>query len=135
MAGAPKNNKNAEKWTHKEAKEFMEKAVSISEGKEYDFIGEVAKELGTYHKIFDYLSNKFTDLKRLKDLIISNCETNCFSNAKKGDIVASVAIMNLKSNHRWTDRLDNTSSDGSMSPPRTLADIYAEENADSKPES
>ena len=128
---APEKNKNAEKWTHKEAKEFMEKAVSISESKEYDFIGEVAKELKTYHKIFDYLSNKFTDLKHLKDLIISNCEVNCFSNAKKGDIVASVAIMNLKSNHKWTDRLDNTSSDGSMSPPKTLAELYDEERQSS----
>lgn len=131
MAGAPKNNKNAEKWTHKEAKEFMKKAVSISEGKEYDFIGEVAKELGTYHKIFDYLSNKFSDLKHLKDLIISNCEVNCFSNAKKGEIVASVAIMNLKSNHRWTDRLDNTSSDGSMGPPKSLKELYDEERESS----
>lgn len=101
---APQNNKNAEKWTYKEAKDFMEKAVSLSYSKEYDYIGEVAKDLKTYHEVFDYLSNKFKDLKRLKNLIISNCEVNCFSNAKKGDIVASVAIMNLKSNHKWTDR-------------------------------
>lgn len=33
------------------------------------------------------------------------------------------------------DSKDHTSSDGSMSPPRTLADIYAEENPDSKSES
>ena len=104
MAGAPKNNKNAEKWTHEEAKEFMEKAVELSYSKEYDYIGEVAKDLKTYHEVFDYLSNKFKDLKTLKNLIISNCEVNCFSNAKKGDIVASLAIMNLKSNHKWTDR-------------------------------
>lgn len=57
-------------------------------------------------------------------------ESNLFTTGSTG------SIFWLK-NREWTDKsqLDLSSSDGSMSPPRTLADIYEEENADSKPES
>jgi hypothetical protein len=44
--------------------------------------------------------------------IEQECEANCFLHGKKGEIVPSLAIMNLKSNHGWTDRVasqnDNT---------------------------
>lgn len=43
---------------------------------------------------------------------------------------AKDAIIQLaKIRGMYIDRIDHTSSDGSMSPPRTLADIYAEENS------
>ena len=41
---------------------------------------------------------------RIKNKIENNCETNCFRNAKKGKIKEATAIVNLKSNHGWTDR-------------------------------
>ena len=110
-AGAPKENKNAEKWTIEEANDFMDKAVELSANKKYDFVGEVAKELGQYHQLFTYLKDKFPDLDYQYKMIFSNCETNCFLNGKKGDIIPSLAIMNLKSNHKWTDRVDNTTKD------------------------
>jgi hypothetical protein len=43
----------------------------------------------------------------MHEKIISNCETNCFSNSKKGNIREATAIVNLKSNHGWTDRNEN----------------------------
>ncbi len=36
-----------------------------------------------------------------------NCEANCFSNIKKENINTGAGIMNLKSNHGWTDRVQN----------------------------
>jgi hypothetical protein len=63
--------------------------------------------MGTYHKVFDYLSDKYPVLKNMHEKIISNCETNCFSNSKKGNIREATAIVNLKSNHGWTDRSEN----------------------------
>jgi hypothetical protein len=105
---APKGNINAEKWGLDTATEFMEQAEKLSRDKQYDFVGEVAKELNQYHNLFGYLVDKFPTLKTVRDKIYSNCETNCFYNGKKGDIVPSLAIMNLKSNHKWTDRNENT---------------------------
>ncbi len=103
-----KDNKNAEKWTIEEATAFMDEAILLSEDIQYDFIGEVAKAQGSYHHVYSYLEDKFTELKKHHKIIKSNCEANCFFNGKKGDIVPSLAIMNLKSNHGWTDRVDTT---------------------------
>lgn len=108
MAGAPKENTNAEKWTLEEATKFMNEAVELSNSKKYDFVGEVAKDLGQYHHLFGYLKTKFKEVTRQYNMIYSNCEANCFFNGKTGEIIPSLAIMNLKSNHKWTDRVDNT---------------------------
>lgn len=97
-------NKNAEKWTFEEAEKLLLEAVEISKDRDYDFIGEVAKEQGTYHMVYHYLVEKFPTLKYLLEGTKHNCESNCFYNGKKGNIVPSMAIMNLKSNHGWTDR-------------------------------
>lgn len=105
------DNKNAEKWTLEEATNFMIQAVELSQLEQYDFIGEVAKAQESYHQVYPYLCDKFPELERLFKLVKANCESNCFSNGKKGSIVPSLAIMNLKSNHGWTDRIDTTTKD------------------------
>jgi hypothetical protein len=109
--GVPINNKNAEKWTFEESDELFNEAIALTTSYEHDFIGEVAKELGLYKEVFTYLVGKFPELNHKYKIIISNCETNCFHNGKKGNINPSLAIMNLKSNHNWTDRIDNTTKD------------------------
>jgi hypothetical protein len=128
MAGAPKENTNAEKWTLDEASSFMELAVLRSEELEFDFIGEVAKELKQDKGVFDYIVEKFPELTRHKKRIKYNCEVNCFRNGKKGDIVPSLAIMNLKSNHGWTDRVDNTTKGGTINTPPEIEFIDTDED-------
>ena len=107
------DNKNAEKWTIDGANEFMKKAYDKSIEKKgedfvYDFIGEIARDLGQYKELFSYLVDKFPTLEKAYNAIKSNCEANCFYNGKKSNIVPSMAIMNLKSNHGWTDRAETT---------------------------
>ena len=102
--GAPEGNKNAEKWTLKEAKSIFEKALELSYLDDYDFIGEIAKELKTYRDIFTVLTKKFPELDELYYQILNNLEANCFSHSKKGKIREATAIVNLKSNYKWTDR-------------------------------
>jgi hypothetical protein len=101
---APENNLNAEKWDIKEAKELFEKSLEMSINKEYDFIGEIARDLNTYRDIFTYLVDKFPELKTLHKRILSNLEANCFSHTKTNKINTAVGIVNLKSNYNWTDR-------------------------------
>lgn len=110
-AGAPKNNKNAEEWTIKEATELFNDSLEYSTQKEYDFIGEIARDLGTYRDVYKYLVGKFPELKQIHNRILSNLEANCFSHAKTGKIREATAIVNLKSNYKWTDRIDTTTKD------------------------
>ena len=124
---APKGNKNAEKWTLIESKKLFDTAIELANQKEiitmrtgsttweqtqykYDFIGEVAKKLGTCHQmITQHLPERFPSLQRLKTQLINNLEANCYVNTKKGMIREATGIVNLKSNHKWTDRIDQTS--------------------------
>ena len=107
---APRENKNAEKWTEEDAVAFFETAIEMAERDErdFDFIGEIARELNSYKEIFSYLSSKYDSVKPLKNRLLTALEANCFYNAKKGNIVPSLGIINLKSNHGWTDRVDQT---------------------------
>jgi len=123
-AGAPYGNRNAEKWTFKKAVKLFNDAIELSleredqniynkegelidfiAGYKYDFIGEIARELGTYHQMMtQHLIERFPILKRLKNQLLNNLESNCYVNTKKGKIKEATGIVNLKSNHKWTDR-------------------------------
>lgn len=106
MAG----NQYEEDWTIDKATELFDDAIELSKSKNIDFIGEVARDLGTYRDVFTYLVKKFPELKHSHNILISNVEANCFSHGKKGDINTAMAIVNLKSNHGWTDRVDATTN-------------------------
>jgi hypothetical protein len=105
-------------------------AAEKSKSIEYDFIGEIAKELDTYIDVFDYLVNKFPSLKRYKTQMKRNCETNCFSNIKNENINTAAGIMNLKSNHGWTDRLQQDVTTGGKSLNAPLLNIDPLNNED-----
>jgi hypothetical protein len=121
--GAPYGNKNAEKWTFKKAVQLYRDAIELTKeqetylhngnkvtGYKHDFIGEVARELGTFHLIFAHLVDRFPQLQRLKSELDNNIESNCYFNTKKGIIKEATGIVNLKSNWKWTDRsqIDNS---------------------------
>ena len=124
-AGPPYGNKNAEKWTLEESTKLLESCVELAgkkckyvtygkeiTGYEFDFIGELACELNTYHEnITRDIPNRHQSIKSLVTKIIGLMERNCYSNTKKGIIKEATGIVNLKSNHKWTDRLDTTTKD------------------------
>ncbi len=127
---APEGNKNAEKWTLKESTKFLERAIVLSEDKKYDFIGEVARHQKSYIEIYEYLVDKFEQLRPLLKRLKRNCEANCFSNAKASKIVPSIAIMNLKSNHGWTDRVDNTTKGEKISTGEKVKIVFKDKSKD-----
>lgn len=122
--GAPYGNKNAETWKIKKAialfndaiemtsqietfyLKINDKAVEVT-GYKYDFIGEIARELGTFHQVFDHLVKRFPVLERLRNQLHNNIQSNCYYNTKKGIIKEATGIVNLKSNWNWTDRQQN----------------------------
>lgn len=121
-AGAPKENTNAEKWTFEIAEKTLLEAITMAyeydkekDTYKYDFIGEIARSLKLYKEIFTVLKDKFPELKELHRELISTLEANCFYNSKKGNINTAIGIVNLKSNHGWTDRTDITTKDKEVS--------------------
>lgn len=114
-AGPPYGNKNAEKWTLRKATQLFHDAIELTnekqgEGYKYDFIGEIARELGTFKDIFNHLVKRFPSLNRVKLQLDTAIEQNCYWNTKKGLIKEGTGIVNLKSNWRWTDRIADTHS-------------------------
>lgn len=124
-AGAPIGNKNAEEWNFERSKKLFEDAVRLSDEKEeitkieggvktttlaykFDFIGEIARELKVYHHLFNNLIDRFPELQPLKNQLDTNVQSNCYFNTKKGNIREATGIVNLKSNWKWTDRIDGT---------------------------
>lgn len=101
---APIGNKNAEKWTLSEAQALFDKALIMSKNDEYDFIGEIARDLDVSRDVFEYLAAKFPELEGTNRKLHCNIEASCFTHAKKGKIKEATAIVNLKSNYGWTDR-------------------------------
>ena len=132
-----KDNNNALKWTEEKAIELFNKAIDLTnkketttvkgregtskiEGYKYDFIGEIARELNTFHKVFNYLLDMYPkSLKPLHNILMNNIEQNCYSNTKKGIIREATGIVNLKSNWKWTDRVDTTTKDKEIQPEKT----------------
>ena len=119
-------NKNAEKWNFEKAKALLEKALELSKkkrkfknkigqditGYEYDFIGEIARELDIFRELLTlHIPKRFPELESIKNQLLRNMEANCYSNTKKGIIREATGIVNLKSNHKWKDRVDATSND------------------------
>ncbi len=111
------DNVNAEKWNLENATELLNKGLGLSEQKEtfhvngrevrgytYDFIGEIARDLKSYHHVFSYLADQFPSIKHIHKRIKQNLEANCFFNGKRGIIKEATGIVNLKSNYNWTDR-------------------------------
>lgn len=134
-AGAPKENSNAEKWSLEDATNLFNKAIEMAyeedvysvhgtkmKGNKYHYLGEIAtsKEMKLYPDIFKYLKvahpSLLPEYNRLKYIL----EANCFSDSKKGIINTATAIMNLKSNYKWTDRVDTTTKDQPVNTSMTI---------------
>ncbi len=103
------DNLNAEKYNEEKALEIFGEALKKSVQKDYDFVGEVAMDMGVTRHLFTELANKFPKMKPFHTQLLNNLESNCFRHTKKGDINTAAGIINLKSNHGWTDRQETTS--------------------------
>lgn len=142
---APKKNKNAEIWTFAKSEKLLDKAIELAKkkimytvsrdkvkGYEFDFIGELACELETYHEnITRDIPRRHPKLKDKVNYIIRLMERNCYSNTKKGIIREATGIVNLKSNHKWTDRNTNENENTNINQnvelsPKELKDLNNE---------
>ena len=70
----------------------------------------------------------------LSDVALDFAESQLFKQIKDGNTTATIFFLKTKGKHRGyieSRHFDHTSSDGSMSPPKTLAELYDEERQSS----
>ena len=109
MAGAPKENKNAEKWTIEEAKTFFNKILSILESDEsIRTLGGACLKAGGYESLINYLELKFDidfeSIKKAKEIV----KNRLIEQGLDNEVNTGMAIFILKNNHSMTDKVDNT---------------------------
>ncbi len=118
MAGAPKNNKNAEKWTIKESQIFIDNVLNyIIKNKECCSIEEACCELGQYEKLLIYIENKYTNnelidfnaIKKARGII----KQRIIKKGLKNEYNPTMCIFILKNNHDMKDKqeVDQTVTD------------------------
>lgn len=109
-AGAPKNNINAQKWTKETATALLDQALELSYKPQYAWTGSILRELFVAKSTLQLILEKFPELKTTYELIKDNCAHNCFVLASDKSKHNAGYILNLKSNHGWTDRVENTNN-------------------------
>lgn len=109
-AGAPKNNTNAKKWSEKTATALLENALELSMEPQYAWIGSIWRELAVAKSTIHDICENYPELKVTLEMVKDNCAHNCFELASDKTKHNAGYILNLKSNHGWTDRVENTNN-------------------------
>jgi hypothetical protein len=117
-----KGNKNAEKWTVKEARKLANKALDAVDDETF-FISSIAEKCETYRDLFAYLMDKFNDDKvvfRTLKRMYNKCESILWERASQGEIDRTIAIFALKSLHGLMEtskqEIDHTTDGESINP-------------------
>ena len=117
-----KGNKNAEKWTVKEARKLATKALDAVDGETF-FISSIAEKCETYRDLFAYLMDKFNDdeaVFRTLKRMYNKCESILWEKASQGEIDKTIAIFALKSLHGLMEtskqEIDHTTDGESINP-------------------
>ena len=103
---APKNNKNAQRWTHERVMYYLqelEKAVKESEAL---FWGKELERLGLYKDVWAYWKRKFADNEAVleyMELIETMYEVKLVKAAFRGEIASGTAIVCLKRIYGWRE--------------------------------
>ncbi len=106
MAGAPKLNKNAEKWNLPEATKFIDSVYEyVQSHKDCCSLEEACCELGQYENLFIYLRNKYKDIdfkavKKAKAILSQRMQKKALNN----EFNPTMSIFLLKVNHGMQDK-------------------------------
>lgn len=110
MVGAPKGNRNAEKWTHEEAELFCNKVLEyVRSDERCRSITTACAKLGKYETLINYFEDKFgivfESIKEAKAIV----KGRLMEQALDGDANATMAIFILKNNHDMADKVEQKS--------------------------
>lgn len=118
--GAPYGNQNALKWDYEASVKLFDDMLEESYTG-VDFLGTLQRKFKITRNVITLILDRYPDLKETWDLVKESVESNCYENAKKAKGQA-IYIINLKSNHKWTDRIQ-TDTDITFKP-TDINDIF-----------
>lgn len=98
-------NLNSEVYTLEDSLDLFSQMIIMSQDDSYTFIKQITRQFGVTENIIKHLVKRFPTLKEPYDLIKENLETNCYTATNDGKLKLPLAMLNLKSNYGWTDRV------------------------------
>lgn len=104
---APKNNKNAQRWTHERVVYYLQELEKAANESGALFWGKELERLGLYKDVWAYWKRKFADDEELleyMELIETMYEVKLVKAAFRGEIAPGAAIVCLKRIYGWSDK-------------------------------
>ena len=101
---APKDNKNAQKWTRAAVSAYLREIKRAAVNKKRFFLGQELVRLGLYKDVWAYWKRKFSEYDSILDqmlLIEEQFETNLYLAALSSQISTKLTILCLRNAHKW----------------------------------
>lgn len=127
-------NLNAELYDEEQAYDLFCQMIVMSHDDNYTFFKQITREFGITENVIKHLVKRFTSLKEPYDLIKENLETNCYTATNDGKLKLPLAMLNLKSNYGWTDRVENKTDVTTQGQPLQISNLITFVNGDNEDE-
>lgn len=101
-------NLNAELYSLEDSLDLFGQMLVMSRDNKYTFIKQLSIQFGISYDIIVHLKKRFSQLVPIYNLIKDNLENNCYTASNEDKLKLPLAILNLKSNYGWTDRIENS---------------------------
>ncbi|WP_313097593.1 hypothetical protein [Empedobacter sp.] len=98
-------NLNAELYTEDESLDLFCQMIVMSQDNSYTFIKQLTRQFGISYDVMINLIKRFPSLQEAYKLIKDNLETNCYTASNEDKLKIQLAMLNLKSNYGWTERV------------------------------
>ncbi|MGV0964780.1 hypothetical protein [Empedobacter falsenii] len=127
-------NLNAELYTAEEALELFGQMLITSQNDNYTFIKQITREYGVTYDVVIHLTKRFPALQPIHQLIKDNLENNCYTASNTDKLKLPLAILNLKSNYNWTDRVETKTDVTTQGQPLQISNLITFINGDNPDE-
>lgn len=127
-------NLNAELYSEEQSLDLFCQMIVMSQDNSYTFIKQITREFGITENVIKHLVKRFPTLKEPYDLIKENLETNCYTATNDGKLKLPLAMLNLKSNYGWTDRIENKTDVTTQGQPLQISNLITFVNGDNEDE-
>ncbi|WP_312922188.1 hypothetical protein [Empedobacter brevis] len=123
-------NLNAELYSEEEALDFFGQMIVMSQDNNYTFIKQLTRQFGLSYDVMINLIKRFPNLQEAYKLIKDNLETNCYTASNEDKLKIQLAMLNLKSNYGWTDRVAQNTDITTQGEPLKISNLITFVNSD-----
>ncbi|WP_295676150.1 hypothetical protein [uncultured Empedobacter sp.] len=127
-------NLNAELYSEEQSLDLFGQMIVMSQDNNYTFIKQLTRQFGISYDVMINLTKRFPSLQEAYKLIKDNLETNCYTATNDGKLKLPLAMLNLKSNYGWTDRIENKTDVTTQGQPLQISNLITFTSGDSNDE-